>query len=166
MGQTNIRVRPDDGAGIVRDPDHQNGWDYTDANHQTIEIFGPTCAAITAGTVHVVCIEFMFVSDRDAKRDVETVDRDAILERLARLPISTWRYSSDAERTKHIGPMAQDFKLMFDVGSTDKVIYPLDESGVAFAAIQALDAKVKRLAEENVRLKRQIAALRRRAPAR
>jgi hypothetical protein len=61
--------------------------------------------------------------------------------------------------------MAQDFKLMFDVGSTDKAIYPLDESGVAFAAIQALDEKVKRLEEENARLRRQIAALRRRAPA-
>jgi hypothetical protein len=55
--------------------------------------------------------------------------------------------------------MAQDFKLSFDVGASDKTIYPLDESGVAFAAIQALDAKIKRLEEENARLRKQIDAL-------
>ena len=90
-----------------------------------------------------MCIEYQYISDRDAKRDLRPVDREQILERLARLPIATWSYKADAQRTRHIGPMAQDFKLTFDVGSTDKAIFPLDESGVAFAAIQALDEKIQ-----------------------
>jgi hypothetical protein len=152
-------VRPNDAAVTPRDPTHENGWDYTDEIMRTIQFFGAACDAITAGIVQTVCIEFQYISDRDAKRDIAPVDREQILERLARLPIATWSYKSDAQRTRHIGPMAQDFKLSFDVGSTDKAIFPLDESGVAFAAIQALDEKVRRLADENARLKKQIAEL-------
>jgi hypothetical protein len=156
----------DGSAAIPKDTSHQNGWDYVDPTQTQIQIWGPTCDAIMAGTVHTVCIEFLLISDRDAKRDFTPVDRDAILERVSRLPISTWSYRSDAGRTRHIGPMAQDFKLSFDVGASDKTIHPLDESGVAFAAIQALDLKIKRLEEENARLQKQIDALRAHARAR
>lgn len=149
-----------DTTAIPEDPTHQNGWDYTTPGFQTIQIWGPTCDAIVAGTVKTICIEFLFISDRDAKRDFVPVDRDAILDQLSRLPLSTWSYRSDAQRTRHIGPMAQDFKLTFDVGASDKTIFPLDESGVAFAAIQALDQRIKRLEDENARLKKQIATLR------
>jgi hypothetical protein len=158
--RAHIHVRPDDATQIPQDQSHANGWDYADDTLSTIQIFGPTCDAITSGTVRTVCVEFFFISDRNAKRDFARVDRDAILERLSRLPISTWSYKADPQGARHIGPMAQDFKSSFDVGSTDKAIYPLDESGVAFAAIQALDERIKRLTAENASLKKQVAALR------
>jgi hypothetical protein len=159
-----IDVVADGETVIPHDTTHQNGWDYV-APAQ-IQIWGPTCDAIIAGTVHTICIDFLYISDRNAKRDFAPVDRDAILDRLARLPISTWRYGADARGARHVGPMAQDFKLSFDVGANDTTIFPLDESGVAFAAIQALNEKVDRLAVENARLKKQIAALRARERAR
>jgi hypothetical protein len=157
-------VRLDNGQSVAPDP--QNGWSYTDNTLRTIQIRGPNCDAIMAGTAHTVCIEYECTSDRNAKRDFGPVDGDAILERLLRLPISTWRYKADARGARHIGPMAQDFRLSFDVGANDTTIYPLDESGVAFAAIQALNAKLDRLAAENARLTKQIAALRARDRAR
>jgi hypothetical protein len=99
------------------------------------------------------------VSDRGAKRDFAQVNSDEILEGLARLPISTWRYKSDDPSARHIGPMAQDFMATFHVGATDKAIFQVDGEGVAFAAIQALDERVKRLTEENATLRRELSQI-------
>ena len=65
---------------------------------------------------------------------------------------------SVAAAARHIGPMAQDFMATFHVGGSDKLIYPLDENGVALAAIQALEARVRRLERENARLARRLRA--------
>ena len=99
-------------------------------------------------------------SDKNMKQDFADVDRRAILERVASLPISTWSYKDEPNRPRHIGPMAQDFKQTFDVGADDKSIFQIDADGVAFAAIQALDAEVKRLAKENSDLRREVATIR------
>jgi hypothetical protein len=98
----------------------------------------------------------MGVSDRNAKRDFAPVNPAQILESVAALPISTWSYKAEVPAARHIGPMAQDFKATFHVGASDKLIYPLDENGVALAAIQALDARVRRLERQNARLARRL----------
>ena len=98
----------------------------------------------------------MGVSDRNAKRDFAPVNPEQILESVAALPISTWSYKAEVPAARHIGPMAQDFKATFHVGASDKLIYPLDENGVALAAIQALDARVRRLERQNARLARRL----------
>jgi hypothetical protein len=102
------------------------------------------------------------VSDRNLKRDIDPVDPDRVLEALSSLPISTWRYKTDAEVSgaRHIGPMAQDFQSTFHVGSSDKLIQQVDADGVALAAIQALHREVQRLDRENRDLSDQLSALR------
>jgi Chaperone of endosialidase len=77
-------------------------------------------------------------SDRSLKRDVRPVDTEAVLEKVARMPISTWSYKSDDPRVRHLGPMAQDFHAAFGLGNTDRAYHPIDAHGVALAAIQAL----------------------------
>jgi hypothetical protein len=98
-------------------------------------------------------------SDRNLKRDFAAVDRDAVLEQLARLPISTWSYRTDGSGQRHIGPMAQDFMAAFQVGSDERSIAKVDADGVAFAAIQALHARLERLEQENRRLRAELDAL-------
>jgi hypothetical protein len=44
------------------------------------------------------------------------VESRDVLERLARLPIQTWHYTNDTVRTRHLGPMAQDFQAAFGGG--------------------------------------------------
>ena len=39
-----------DGASIPRDPNHANGWDYTDATHAAVDLFGAACTGVTGGT--------------------------------------------------------------------------------------------------------------------
>jgi len=55
-----------------------------------------------------------------------------------------------------MGPVAEDFAEAFGLGSDEKHIGTVDESGVAFAAIQGLNQKVE---TENAKLKVQNAAL-------
>jgi hypothetical protein len=81
-------------------------------------------------------------SDRNAKQDFAPVDPARILERVTRLPISEWSYKEDAT-TRHLGPMAQDFHAAFGIGTDERHIAPLDEGGVALAAIQGLNQKVE-----------------------
>jgi len=81
-------------------------------------------------------------SDRNIKENFAPIDDGNILERVASLPISSWNYKQDAE-TRHIGPMAQDFYAAFNVGMDDKHIATVDEDGVALAAIQGLNEKLK-----------------------
>ena len=82
-------------------------------------------------------------SDRNAKTDFEPVDASALLEKLSALPIREWRYKDNPENVRHIGPMAQDFFAAFGLNGTETGISSLDTSGVAIAAIQALNAELE-----------------------
>ena len=53
---SNIGVRAD-GVRVPQDPTHVNGWAPTDQTGATIQIFGPTCDAIMAGTVSSICVD-------------------------------------------------------------------------------------------------------------
>jgi hypothetical protein len=47
-----------DGKPISPDVNHVNGWDYTDASHNAIHVYGATCDAIRAGTVQNVTVTY------------------------------------------------------------------------------------------------------------
>lgn len=81
-------------------------------------------------------------SDRAAKQDFEPIDPATILGKVIGLPLCEWSYKEDPT-TRHIGPMAQDFHAAFRVGTDERHIAPLDEGGVALAAIQGLDQKLE-----------------------
>ncbi|MEJ7732299.1 MAG: hypothetical protein WKG00_24215 [Polyangiaceae bacterium] len=49
--------------------------------------------------------------------------------------------------------MAQDFHAAFGLGSSDERIHPVDASGVAIAAIQELEQRVRALDAQNARLR-------------
>jgi hypothetical protein len=100
------------------------------------------------------------VSDRNLKRAVEPVDDQAVLQSVARMPVSTWSYKSDDPSVRHLGPMAQDFHAAFGLGDTDRAYDSIDAHGVAFAAIKGLyeqvqeqSARVERLERENEELR-------------
>ena len=88
------------------------------------------------------------VSDASMKENFQAIDKQQILERLAALPVHAWRYRSEANGTRHIGPTAQDFKAAFNLGMNDTTIGMIDADGVALAAIQGLKAKVEQMRAE------------------
>lgn len=123
----------------------------------------PTTQRLLANTTGVtVNGTFNNSSDRNAKQDFATISPSEILEKVAQLPLSEWSYKEDPH-TRHVGPMGQDFYAAFNIGTDEKHIAPIDEGGVALAAIQGLNEKVKtddaELCAENADLKKQIAEL-------
>jgi len=81
-------------------------------------------------------------SDKNRKTDFEETDSREILERLAALPVRGWRYTNEDSGVKHLGPVAQDFRAAFGLGTDDKTIGTVDADGVALAAIQGLNQKL------------------------
>ena len=111
------------------------------------------------------------ISDRNVKKNVQSVDTEAVLAKLADVPIQQWNYAWEHDtKTPHLGPMAQDFKEAFYPGSNDKVITTLEFDGVALAAIQGLnrkleaelkakDSEIKALTERQEKMEKVLAAL-------
>jgi Chaperone of endosialidase len=82
------------------------------------------------------------LSDRDSKTAFSAVNVRAMLNKVLAMPITTWQYKAQDKSIRHIGPIAQDFKKLFNVGETEKGISAVDSDGVAFAAIQGLNQKL------------------------
>ncbi len=98
-------------------------------------------------------------SDRNAKRDIEPVDVESVLKRVAALTISAWSYKTDAPGIRHMGPMAQDFRAAFGLGSDERSIAAIDASGVALASIQALQRQIEELKAELAEVRSKLAAV-------
>ena len=93
------------------------------------------------------------------KEHFVAIDGQEVLDRLARLPITTWNYKTDAPSIRHMGPMAQDFFAAFGLGADDRHLAPLDVNGVALAGVQALSQQVETLQRQNADLLQRLQAL-------
>jgi hypothetical protein len=139
-----------------------NGGGGGGAGGNSCRTAGQSCSDTDRCCIPLICAGgcTMAPSDRNLKRDFAPVDGDQILDSLAALPITTWRYKTESGEVRHIGPMAQDFKVQFGVGTDDKHIFQVDGDGIALAAIKTLSERVNRLARENAELRREISRLR------
>jgi hypothetical protein len=84
-------------------------------------------------------------SSRTVKTDVEPVDPEGILDGVRDMEVATWEYEGEAgggTGRRQVGPMAEEFHEVVDVGGSDEHINAVDADGVAFAAIQGLAEKV------------------------
>jgi hypothetical protein len=90
-------------------------------------------------------------SDKNLKEDFQKEDAKMILRKINQLNIERWKYKG-TDNEYHIGPIAQDFYKLFNLGVDDRSISTIDPSGIALLAIQALS-------NENDSLKAEITAL-------
>jgi hypothetical protein len=100
-----------------------------------------------------------FSSSRTLKTAFEPVDGRDVLARIDQLPISRWQYTDLGDRRHHIGPMAEDFEELFQLGSDGKTISVTDANGVSLAAIQSLYRLVQDKDRQIDRLEERLAAL-------
>jgi hypothetical protein len=117
------------------------------------QVNGPPSAKILVADGNGVTVYGTFNnnSDRNAKQDFAPVSSAQMLEKVDQLPITEWSYKEDPQ-TRHVGPVAQDFYSIFNIGTDDKHIAPIDEGGVALAAVQGLNRKLE---SDNAELKRE-----------
>jgi len=98
-----------------------------------------------------------FTSDREAKEGFRQVDTQEILQKVAGLPITEWNYKGYPQR--HVGPMAQDFHAAFRLNESTTTLNDADLHGVALAAIQALNQRVREKEQRVSELEKSVADL-------
>lgn len=87
------------------------------------------------------------------RTDVEQVDPHDVLDRLRVLEVHSWQnVAGDARSVERLGPAAEDFLEIFEVGADPDHITAGDTDGAAIAAIQGL---ADRLDEQDARVVRQ-----------
>ena len=84
-------------------------------------------------------------SDRNKKEDFSELNGGDLLLKIAQLSIQRWKYKGTNEY--HIGPTAQQFYKLFNVGIDDKGISTVDPAGIALAAIQEQQKKIQKQEE-------------------
>ncbi len=105
------------------------------------------------------------LSDVKRKENFLPVNGELFLEKISKLPLSTWNYKGQSPKTfRHYGPMAQDFFAAFgkdELGiiGCDTLINQQDFLGVNLIAIQALEKRTGALQMENNKLKMENAGL-------
>ena len=103
-----------------------------DADGTTFEVQGSV-----AGT------QFINTSSRELKTDFAALDAQAVLSKLADMPVTSWRYKfEDESAPRHFGPVAEDFQASFALGD-GKTISTVDAQGVTMAAIKGLHQLVE-----------------------
>ncbi|MCP3103793.1 tail fiber domain-containing protein [Myxococcus sp. K15C18031901] len=140
----------------------------TEANQFTVRAIGGirlrTSSSLSTGcNLYPNSGAFECTSDRDVKEDFRPVDREALLRKVAKIPVETWRFKGTEGGVRHLGPVAQDFHEAFGLGSSDRSIGMLDINGVNMAAIQALELRTRELAAKTAEvdaLKAEMAELR------
>jgi hypothetical protein len=95
------------------------------------------------------------------KSGFANIDVEAILDRVVRLPLSTWNYRASPHEGRHLGPTAEDFHASFGLGNTSAAISTVDASGVALAAIQGLHQRIEREAASEDAVQARLDALER-----
>lgn len=157
-------------AGIQFLLDRTTGTDWQFANFNNFQISVPG----TVGTPQFVLDTngnlvlrgtITAPSSRSLKSEFQHVDGQAILEKLAEMPIDSWVYNEQPDR-RHIGPTTEDFQAAFGVGQHGLGLEILDVSGVALKAVQALqtevlarDAKIAQLTAAQDELVKRLEAL-------
>lgn len=134
-----VRARSDRGLGVEAVGGAVGVYAATTSPGQGI-------AGMFAGDVMVTGTlavnQLTYLSDRDQKDGVVPADAQDVLERVARLPVSSWQFKDHAG-VRHLGPMAQDFHAAFGLGQDERQIGASDIAGVSLAAIQGLHAQLR-----------------------
>jgi len=82
-------------------------------------------------------------SSRSVKRDFAGVDTRERLDKVNGLALTSWRFVNEPPHVRHVGPIAEDFRAAFGLGSDERSFLQRRCAGVALAAIQGLDAKLE-----------------------
>jgi hypothetical protein len=100
--------------------------------------------------------QWLNISDVNAKHRFRDIDGEAVLTKLAGMPIQEWSYKAQDDAIRHVGPTAQDFAAAFGLGEDPLRIGTVDADGIALRAIQALEARTAALQEENRSLRERL----------
>lgn len=108
----------------------------TSSSKTTKKTSGGAMESITQAVGMAIMAYAMMGSHSSLKKDI--VPATNILEKLQSLSIFRWKYKE--EEVAHIGPMAEDFQRIFEVGD-GKTLHAFDLLGVLLGAVKELSLK-------------------------
>ena len=82
------------------------------------------------------------LSDSSKKENINLIDGAAYLSALNAINVYKWNYKSQADSIRHIGPMAQDFKRLFQIGVDETMINSGDFDGINLMLLKALQQEL------------------------
>lgn len=90
------------------------------------------------------------ISDVRLKHGFTEIDIDEVLEKVAGLDVTAWKFFDEDDSSMHIGPMAQDFNAAFGTPSMSpkigvETIDLISAVGVLMASVKALKRRVEEL---------------------
>lgn len=137
------------------------GWDMTAGPALTLATQGAGTPQFTLAANGNLAITGTLStgSSRTLKTGIEPVNGNTLLEKVLSLPLYHWRYTSSPAQERHVGPMAEDFRKLFQLGHDDKSLAPGDLAGVTLGAVQALARKVTEREADIAAIKARISAL-------
>jgi hypothetical protein len=100
---------------------------------------------------------FNCTSSRTTKENFLNISGEDVLTKLRNVPVSSWNYISEGKQVRHIGPMAEDFFLAFNLGTGSTSIGVQDLGGVNLAATKALDERTIELQQKTAALEQKTA---------
>lgn len=81
------------------------------------------------------------------KHNIKEANDEASLEKIKKLKVNEWSYKG--EKTRHMGPMAEDFAKAFNLGDGDEKIAYIDAIGTVMSATKALAKRLDELTKPN-----------------
>lgn len=134
-----VGVYGDGGTGV-----HGNGVTYGvygDGGYAGVFGSGSTYDFMGSGGEYAGNGDWTNTSDRNKKENFTELDNQEILNKIISLPMTKWNYKANPN-VSHIGPIAQDFYSIFEIGNNDTSISTVDPAGVALVGIKALSEKI------------------------
>ena len=107
---------------------------------------GNTNNVIVGGT-HTA-VQHIASSSREVKKDFAKVDGKAVMDKIKNLEVTEWRYKDEAAQGKHIGPMAEDFYKLFNLGADNKHVSATDMASISLVASKELQLETEVLKEQ------------------
>jgi len=92
------------------------------------------------------------LSDRNSKENIEEIDSEAYLDKLDEIDVYEWSYKAQDPSIRHIGPMAQDFYRVFEIGTDPTKINSGDFAGINLMLIKELNQKMSLLESQDEKL--------------
>lgn len=137
------------------------GWDMTAGTALTLATQGAGTPQFTLAANGNLAITGTLStgSSRTLKTGIEPINGTSLLEKVLSLPLYHWRYTASPAQERHVGPMAEDFRKIFQLGQDDKSLAPGDLAGVTLGAVQELARKVTEREADIAAIKARISLL-------
>lgn len=116
-------------------PALQFGTSYNPVPSQNNSGGGAWGALGQVGGSLMSALPFLMASSRTLKENIEPADAQAVTKKLRDLSIYKWNYKGD--KTRHIGPIAEEFQEAFGVGD-GLTLHPVDLFGVMLSAVKGM----------------------------